>query len=276
MALLGVAALAACGAQNSGGLLADDDTVSADPPLLGIRWVPQSVTVDGKTYSRPPEADAHIEFELGETDGPGGNSGGVAGCNDIGADVTVDGDILTVSDVAMTEKGCAEDVQRFEERFAEVFTGDLTTTFSDGNDTLVLTGHNGDSITFTQKPQKPQPSQAPLRGTTWTVTALVDGGTAKSLPAEVKGKAHFTIGEDGRVGGSLGCNGFSTEAAVKGDRIEFGEIASSRRMCPGPVMKTENELREILSGKVTHDREDGTLTLTADSGKGLTATAARK
>ncbi|PLW71206.1 META domain-containing protein [Streptomyces sp. SCUT-3] len=273
VALLGAAALTACGTQTVDGTGAGSGAVKNDVAVTGVRWVPESVTVDGKKYPLPPDADAHVEFEPGRAEGPGGKSGGSAGCNSLGADVEVEGDTVTVSDVAMTEKGCAEDVQRFEERFAEVFTGALTAELSGKGETLVLTKDNGDSITFGPEPPGPQ---EPLEGTEWVVTGLVDGGTAKSLPAEVEGKAHFTIGEDGRAGGSLGCNGFSTEAAVKGDRIEFGEIASSRRMCPGPVMKTENELREILSGKVTHDREDGTLTLTTDSGKGLTATAARK
>jgi len=164
-ALIGAAVLAACGTQ-SGGSEADSD-VDSDAPVTGVRWVPRSLTVDGEKYAMPSKADAYLEFDPGKADGAaGGKSGGSTGCNHFGADVDIEGDTIKVSDFAATQKGCPDGLWSFEERFIDVFTGNLTAKLSDEGRTLTLTGGDGDSITLGSQPPKP------LEGTEWTVTAL--------------------------------------------------------------------------------------------------------
>ncbi|MGP3979719.1 META domain-containing protein [Streptomyces sp. KR80] len=262
VASVGIAALAACGTQTGSA------RVGGDAPVTGVRWVPKSVTADGNEYTLPPGTDAYVEFDPGKLDEDvvGGKSGGSGGCNGFSADVEIEGDTIKVRDMVNTLMGC----HAFEERFMEVLRGDLRAKVSDAGKTLTLTKDNGDSITLNSAPPKPP---KPLEGTKWTVTGLVENESTNDLPAGAKGKANFTLGKDGRVSGSLGCNTFSAEATVEDGRIEFGKLASTRQMCPGPVMKTENKLRSILSGTVSYDQDHRELSLTADSGTGLTATA---
>ncbi len=277
VALVGSAALAACGTQTGTGTGSGE--VGSDVPVAGTRWVPEKLTVDGKDIPLPEEAhDAHVTFEPGaaKPGEGGGESGGSVGCNSIGADVEVEGDIVRVSDLAMTEMGCPGPVQDFEEQFVGIFDGDLTAKIKEGDGearTLTLTSDKGDSITLGSE------AAPPLMGTKWTDDALTGkgaDGTAESLPEAARGKAYLTFSKDGTVRGSLGCNTFSGKAAVKDGEsgtIEFGRLATTRKLCSAPVMRTENEIKEILSGKVAYEKEHDALTLTADSGKGLTARA---
>ncbi|MGW1027790.1 META domain-containing protein [Streptomyces sp. NPDC002577] len=278
--LFGSAALTACGTQAGNG----SGQVGGDVPVAGIRWVPEKLTVDGKDIPLPEKAhDAHVTFEPGaaKPGEAGGESGGSVGCNSIGADVEVSGDTVSVSDVASTSMGCLGPVQKFEEQFLHIFRGDLEATITQPEDepkTLTLTGDDGDSITLTSEPAPP------LTGTTWTVDALIGGkgaGAAEPLPKDARGKAYLVLsskdGNDGTVHGSLGCNTFSGKATIRDGSdgtIEFGRLATTRKLCSAPVMKTENEIKEILDGKkVAYEKEHDVLTLTADSGKALTARA---
>ncbi|MFE5094531.1 META domain-containing protein [Streptomyces sp. NPDC056638] len=114
------------------------------------------------------------------------------------------------------------------------FSGELTAAVA--KKTLTLTAENGDSIALTAQ----QP--APLTGTTWTVTTLVSGTVASSLPAGAQEKAHLSFGKDGSVQGTLGCNRFRGTATVSGSTITFGRIDGTKVMCPAPRMELEREL----------------------------------
>ncbi|NBM18442.1 META domain-containing protein [Streptomyces sp. GC420] len=277
VALLGTAALAACGTQTKDGGGSAGTTVATS--VTGTRWVPEKITVDGKDHPLPDKAEnAFVKFEPegAKTDETGGGTAASVGCNHIGADVEIEGDTIRVTDVAMTEMACADELMKYEERFAGVFSGELKAKIDKGEgedgkavETLVLTRENGDSITLRAQPAPP------LEGTRWTVDAFVtkgQDGTAESLPEAARGRAHLTFAEDGgKVSGNLGCNNFSGEVTIKGGTISFGDLATTRRLCAGPVMKTEDRLRKILSGEVDYELNDGTLTLTADTGKGVTA-----
>ncbi|QKW08770.1 META domain-containing protein [Streptomyces sp. NA04227] len=146
-ALLALPALGACGSEKADGG-AGSRTVGGDVAVTKTRWTPRTVTVDDRAYTVPPKTDAYVRFKPGKTPGAGGNSGGSTGCNQLGADVALAGDRLTVSDIAMTKMGCLGALGRFEERFVEVFHGELRAELSaDGRD-LTLSKDNGDSITF--------------------------------------------------------------------------------------------------------------------------------
>lgn len=289
-ALAGTAVLAACGTESGSdsGSVGDGgkttrSTRAAD--IADTRWVPQKVTVDGKTYELPTEDkqfrvdEAHIVFKPGTSkpDEGGGESGGSVGCNDFGADVEIDGDTVKITDLVSTAMGCPGPVQEFEERFQSVFTGTLKAAIEDrdGTKTLTLTRGDGDSMTLTEGPAKGAEPKPTLEGTKWTVDTLVSGkgddATAQSLPKGAK--PHLTLSEDGSVSGNLGCNNFRGKATVKDGTIQFGPLSTTRMLCEGPVMKAERELTEILAGKVSYQQKDQELTLTAASGDGLVARA---
>ncbi|MBC2906593.1 META domain-containing protein [Streptomyces cupreus] len=284
-ALAGTAVLAACGSESGSGSSTVGDgekTTKAADVIADTRWVPQKVTVDGKEYELPTGEknfrvdEAHITFKPGaaEPDVGGGESGGTVGCNSFGADVEIDGDTVKITDLAQTEIGCPGPVQEFEEKFTSVFTGTLKAKIEEegGAKVLTLTRADGDSITLREGAEEPEPA---LKGTKWTIDTLVSGkgddAVAESLPKGAK--AHLTLAEDGTASGNLGCNNFRGKATVKDGTIEFGPLSTTRMLCEGPVMKAEQEMIDILSGKVSYQQKDQELTLTAASGDGLVAHA---
>ncbi|MFE7467023.1 META domain-containing protein [Streptomyces sp. NPDC057499] len=122
-------------------------------------------------------------------------------------------------------------------------------------------------------PSSPPPT--PLTGTTWTVTSLTSGpgASAAPLPAGAEREARVVFGRNGSVHGSTGCNSFRGTAVISGSTVTFGPAESTKMMCPGPRMKVERALLEILDGRTTYRTGPGTLSLTAANGKGLGATA---
>ncbi|MDH2393230.1 META domain-containing protein [Streptomyces sp. HNM0663] len=255
------AALTACGTDAGSG--PGGSSVAEDPALTGIRWSVESVTVEGEKTANP--TDAHITL----TDE--GRAEGSYGCNRFGADATVEGDTVTVGQGTMTEIGCEKPVMQFEELLRKAFSGTLTAAVDDGR--LTLTTRQGDTIALTSDPAVPD---APLTGTKWTVTSLVSGETVSSAPAGAEQKAHLTLDDEGTMRGSLGCNTFSVAADVDAAQstITLSKLATTRKLCEGPEAELETAVLRVLEqDSVTYEIEQRALTLTAENGRGLTATA---
>ncbi|MFH8757445.1 META domain-containing protein [Streptomyces atroolivaceus] len=266
LAVLATLTLAACGTDPGTGAGSGDSgdgsgTVRTGPPVTGVHWTVSSLTVDGKKTAAP--AGAHVEI------GSDGKATGSLGCNRFTAEAAVDGDKVTVGPGTTTEMACDEDVQAFEKAMGRAFSGELRAAVAGRGDakTLTLTTGAGDSIALTSEPP------APLAGTAWKVTGLVSGSVAASLPAGTENKAHLTFGEDGSVEGNLGCNTFHGKATVSGSTLTFGPLASTRKMCPGPEMDLERALQGVLEGRTTYEIEHRSLSIEAESGKGLHASA---
>lgn len=260
--------LAACGTESgsgSGGDSGDGNgngsgAVRTAPPVTGVRWSVDAVTVGGKRSAAP--AGAHVEI------GSKGSASGSYGCNRFTADVRIDGDALTVGPGTTTQMGCEKDIQRFETLLSRTFSGRLTAAVA--NRKLTLTTTKGDTIALTSQPP------APLTGTDWRITTLVSGSSASALPAGTQDSARITFGKDGTVHGNLGCNSFRGTADVTGGTLVFGPLATTRKLCPDPGMRLERALLQVLDGKrTTYDIDHRTLSLTAQGGKGLGATAAK-
>ncbi|MFG2629727.1 META domain-containing protein [Streptomyces sp. NPDC048473] len=257
--VLALLALAACGTETGAGTGsgAGGGAVRTDLPVTGVRWDVDSVTVDGKRTAAPSDARVEIDSK--------GRATGNYGCNHFTADVRIDGETITVGPGTSTGMACEKDVQRFEAAMSRTFGGKLTAAMA--KKTLTLTTEKGDSIALTAQPP------APLTGTTWTVTTLVSGTVASPLPAGAQDKARIVFGKDGSVHGSFGCNSFRGRAKVSGSTITFGRIDGTKMMCPAPRMKPERELLAILDGRTTYEIDHRTLSLTAENGKGLGASA---
>ncbi|MFJ7196140.1 MULTISPECIES: META domain-containing protein [unclassified Streptomyces] len=255
LTLLAPLTLAACGNGTTTG--DGSGSVRTGPRVTGVHWNVDSVTAGGQRTEAPD--GAHVVI------GPEGAARGNFGCNSFTAETRTDGDTITVRRVTTTAKGCAKDVQRFETAMSRAFSGELTAAVT--GRTLTLTTRTGDSIALTSEPP------APLTGTTWTVTSLVSGSTASSLPAGTEKKAQLTFGEDGSVRGTLGCNRFRSTATVTGSTITFGPAEGTKMMCPDPRMKLERALLAVLDGRTTYRIDHRTLSLTAANGEGLGATA---
>ncbi|MET9957846.1 META domain-containing protein [Streptomyces sp. NPDC006326] len=142
---------------------------------------------------------------------------------------------------------------------------------------LALTGCAGSpqdgsdpAMTARSSATSPVPD-APLTVTDWAVTSL----SGAPVPAGSTGRARFALTPDGTAAGSLGCNRFSSPAAVEGDSVTFGPLTSTRMACEGPAGEVERALTGLFgAGPLTWRIQGRTLTLTAADGRALTAEAA--
>ena len=71
--------------------------------------------------------------------------------------------------------------------------------------------------------------QRVLPGTEWRLVSLGPSGAETDVVAGTTVTANF--GEDGRVGGSTGCNSYGGTYEVRGETISFGRLVSTRRAC---------------------------------------------
>lgn len=71
--------------------------------------------------------------------------------------------------------------------------------------------------------------QRVLAGTNWRLVSLGPSGAETDVVAGTTVTANF--GEDGRVGGSTGCNSYGGTYEVRGDTISIGRLVSTRRAC---------------------------------------------
>jgi heat shock protein HslJ len=112
--------------------------------------------------------------------------------------------------------------------------------------------------------------QAPLEGTIWNLDSYMDdkGELVSVLPA-TEITAQF---QDGRVGGSAGCNSYFGSYHINGNTITIGPLSSTLMFCGEPegLMKQETNylaaLRsaahyEITGSKLEMTNADGVLIL---------------
>ncbi|MFG3404389.1 META domain-containing protein [Streptomyces sp. NPDC048142] len=263
VSVLALLTLAACGTESGSGSGKGSgdggDTVRSDVPVTGVAWSVDSVTVGGKRTEAP--AGARLEID------PKGRIGADFGCNHISADARVEGDRITVGKPVSTQMACEEETEKFERAATGAMGGELTAKLA--GEQLTLTTEGGDTIALSEE------KAAGLVGTRWTVTTLLSGETATSVPADLPKERvpRLTFSEDGTVRGDSGCNSFRGRAAVKGSTIVFGPAVATRKMCPEAEMTVERAVLAALSGPTTYTIKGSTLTVTADDGKGIGATA---
>ncbi|MGA4840968.1 META domain-containing protein [Streptomyces sp. G45] len=253
--------LAACGSESGDDAKSGSGSGGSKAPLTGVRWNVVSLTVDGKKHDAPSGAYVRL--------GGKGGTGGHFGCNGYGADVSVKGDTVDFTPGAHTEIAC--DALDFENRLARALDGRLKADragLDDGR--LTLTTSKGDRIDLTSEPVEPP---APLQGTTWTVRSVGKGQAARPLPKQVAGKAELTFAKNGTVRGNLGCNDVNATAKPGDGAIAFGAPKTTRMMCQGAKGTTERALLKLFDGRTRYEVSDKGLTLTADDGTVVTATA---
>jgi len=117
----------------------------------------------------------------------------------------------------------------------------------------------------------PAPATTPeagLAGTTWTLTEM--GGKP---PVATPKPVTLEFGLDGRVGGSAGCNRYTATYTEAAGKLQVGEGASTRMLCPAPgVMEQEAAFLKALPTATTFARDGDRLTLKTTDGMTLVFT----
>lgn len=188
-----------------------------------------------------------------------------AGCNHgSGSAELADGRITT--QLAMTMMACAPPVGDSDAWVSKFFGAKPTWSLS--GDTLTL---QTDAATVTLRDKKIANPDRPLTGTTWQVTSLVSAQAVSTSVALEQSKPTLTIGDDGAVSGSTGCNRITGRATISGSPavIEFGPLAITRMACPPDVTEVEQAVLRVLKGTVQTSIDADELKLSGTDGNGL-------
>ena len=92
----------------------------------------------------------------------------------------------------------------------------------------------------------------------WKVESIAGSPVIDRNPAYIQ----FT--EDGRVSGNSSCNQFSGGYEQTGVQLSFGQMATTRKMCPGALMDQETRFLKSLA-KVTRAEIKNELLLLLDA-----------
>jgi heat shock protein HslJ len=245
--------LTACGNEAAPG--------GADGPLKGRSFLATSVTEDGKP--KQLAASTRVQFQFTDD----GRLIADAGCNSMQSPVSTDGGKLSVKDLAITDMGCDAPRQAQDTWLAGVLQQKPTWKLA-ANQLNVTAGKT--SLVLQDKAVT-QP-ELPLDGTRWTVESLINGETA-SHPIGAE-KAHLTISGE-RVTGSTGCNDLQGIVSRTGDKLTFGELATTRRACTGDADALEKAILTVLQGQVTFTIKENRLSLRGTGGTGLDLTSGK-
>ena len=119
----------------------------------------------------------------------------------------------------------------------------------------------------------PNGDAASLAGTSWKLVSY--GSASAPQPAAPDVETNLAFGSDGKLNGSMGCNGFSGNYSVQGEKITFGPITATLMACPDPQMAQEGAAFQVLKDTANFKLDGSTLTITsADGNTALMFTAA--
>jgi heat shock protein HslJ len=222
--------------------------------IEGILWQLGSYAdVDGKTQPALADAPATLILQHGQFVGD-------THCNSVAGEYTLEGDKITMQLGPSTLRACEPDIASQESGM--MFGLSHAASYQIENGKLTLLDADGHVLlTFIKQP-------APdLTGSTWQLISFNDGkgGMESNLTAE---NITITFGEDGQVSGNAGCNDFSGSYQIDGNRLTFGELATTRKMCAKPegVMETEQAFLKNLSDAATFEVVGDALTLYGQDG----------
>ncbi|MBF6331002.1 META domain-containing protein [Nocardia transvalensis] len=239
-------------------------------PILAAVGVAAACSSQGSSDGPTPMGHTFVSTKVDGTAIPGGGplvltfaDGRVsaqAGCNTSSGPVDFDGDVLRVSGLATTMMACPGD-RSGADGWQNGLLESAPTWKLDDN-TLTLSGNNSTVTLLDKKVAQPD---RPLTGTAWVVTTLVRPNGQVTSQALEQARPTLTIGPDGHVTGSAGCNRMtgSADVAANGQEITF-RIATTKMACEPDAMDVERQVLEALDGKTRTTVDSDTLTIHND------------
>lgn len=95
------------------------------------------------------------------------------------------------------------------------------------------------------------------------------GSPAALTPAAPNVDTSIVFGEDGKVNGSVGCNGFGGDYTVNGNTLTFGQIVSTLMFCEGPVGDQETTTLNVFTESASFVIDGDMLTITSADGSSV-------
>ncbi|MEZ4515632.1 MAG: META domain-containing protein [Chloroflexota bacterium] len=224
-------------------------------PLEGTRWILTSyLEADGTTATALSNIEATATFE-------GGTVSGKSSCNRYSAGYTVKGDMLIVSEgMRSTLMACSPAILHQEQQFQTNLRSAATYEI---NGNVLTISDTTDRVVLTMEADTP----IPLATTTWVARNYNNGKQAVvSVLTDTKITALFN--EDGRLGGSAGCNNYTAGYEIEDDKITIAAPAATRKMCiqPEGIMEQESLYLQALVTAATFRIDGQILELRTDTG----------
>ena len=185
------------------------------------------------TVERLGEDSGPALQELTLTFAENGRVSGHDGCNAFGGDATVKNSTIRIGDKLVgTMVACADDIEARARGYRAALM--RATLFRIQNANLELTDADGTVLIGLT------PAPTVLAGTQWDAISYNNGKQAVvSLLNGTSITARF--GEDGRLTGHAGCNGYVAAYKVEGRMIVIQPPGSTRRACTEPAGVMEQE-----------------------------------
>lgn len=234
------------------------DVMNKTRSMEGTTWVLEAyLDSQGVLASVLPGTEASARFENEQVNGN-------ASCNSYFGTYRFHGDNKISVDIGgMTEMYCMP-----EERMAQesdfLAALDKAASYVIAEDTLQIEDISGQEILIFSVLEP-----TPLVGTLWQLSGYNNGkGGFASMLAGTEITAVFA--EDGKLGGSAGCNNYATSYEISGAFISVGPVASTMMMCPEDIMEQEGAYLAALESATTYAIEGKQLSLLNSEG-GLAA-----
>lgn len=111
---------------------------------------------------------------------------------------------------------------------------------------------SGCSVQYSKPDGSPPPhAVVKVHGTTWRAIAIL-GKRASFFPGQ-KMDAHFLLrGGERSVSGSAGCNDFHGVYELRGERLSFGSLGTTRMACSPKIMEQERKFLGALRSTVSY------------------------
>lgn len=216
--------------------------------LEGVSWSLDSLlNSEEEAVCALPNAEVTALFKDGRISGK-------AGCNNYAAEYVSNGSNLTIGPIISTLMMCVDEgISRQESNYLR----DLNDTASyniSGNLLRIMNANATVILTYSVV----QPT--PLTGTLWQMTSYNNGkGGLVSDLSSINTTTIFS--EDGNLAGSAACNQYHATYQVNDSRIRIGPVATTRMMCPEPVMQQEMDYLNALQSAVSYDIQGSDLIL---------------
>lgn len=251
MTLAALLVVAGCGADRG----RTGSPPPADPDVLrGKTFTAEKITERGEALALVTGTGIELRF----TDD--GRLLANAGCNLMSGTVTQADNRLDIADLSVTEMGC-DPPRHDQDRWLSDFLG-ATPAWRFEGENLVLNAAETELVLAPQQTRS-------LQDTAWTVSTLVDGQVAGSLPAGVT--ATLVFDKDKATVTGL-CNLHEVTYRADGPTLTFALGRLTRKMCDPAIMTVENAAVAVLDGETTYELDGNTLTLTnGDRGLQLVA-----
>jgi heat shock protein HslJ len=228
--------LAACGGGEATETTTEaaDTTTAAGQSIEGPPWR----LAEARGIQMPQELSLTIQFQDGRVSGQ-------SACNRFTGGYEIDGNSLTISELALTKKACPDQLTEVDSVLVRTLR--RVAAYSFDGPRLQLLNPN-ERVALTYRPF----SAADVQGR-WLVIGLLNRNQEafSTLIEGTKITANFK--QNGQLQGNGGCNGYSGSYEVQGNTISIGDAAATQKECPQPkgLMGQENRYLQALNEAVT-------------------------